>query len=120
LIQINLNLQLALSFFKLWPGEAEMTPFSVDEVQATRDQQLAMRVMLRNLLGKIDFDRLCPGIRVGSFDQHVLRIFVASEKCAADIRLRYSDDFAVAAEYALGRPIRTLKVAPEDLLPSVV
>jgi hypothetical protein len=93
-------------------GEAEMTPIlSKHGVQPTSRQKLAMRKMLRSLLGEIDFKRLCLGIEVGALDEDALQIFVLAENCAADIKRHHSDDFAVAAEYALGRPIRTVNVS---------
>jgi hypothetical protein len=85
-----------------------------NEVRPTSRQKLAMRTMLRSLLGEIDFDRLCPGIKVGSIDEDVLQVFVPAENCAADIKFRHSDDFAVAAEYALGQPIRKVNVLSAD------
>ena len=92
-----------------------MTPvLSFDGVRPTKSQKLAMRTMLRSLLGEIDFNRLCLGIRVGTLDEGALQIFVPAENCAADIKLRHSDDFAVAAEYAIGRPIRTVNVLSAD------
>jgi hypothetical protein len=81
-----------------------------NEMRPTSGQKLAMRTMLRSLLGEIDFDRLCRGIKVGTIDEDVLQVFVPVESCAADIKFRHSDDFAVAAEYALGQPIRKVKV----------
>lgn len=83
-------------------------------MRPTSSQKLAMRTMLRSLLGEIDFDRLCPGIKVGTIDKDVLQVFVPAENCAADIKFRHSDDFAVAAEYALGQPIRKVNVLPAD------
>jgi hypothetical protein len=92
-----------------------MTPIpSPDKMRPTSGQNLAMTTMLRTLLGEVDFGRLCPGITVGTIDEDILQIFVPVENCAADIRLRHSDDFAVAAEYALGRPIRVVKVLLAD------
>jgi hypothetical protein len=85
-----------------------------NEVRPTSGQKLAMRTMLRSLLGEIDFDRLCPGIEVGTFDEDILQVFVPAENCAADIKFRHSDDFAVAAEYALGQPIRKVNVLSAD------
>jgi hypothetical protein len=85
-----------------------------NEVRPTSGQKLAMRTMLRRLLGEIDFDRLCPGIKVGTIDEDVLQVFVPAENCAADIKFRHSDDFAVAAEYALGQPIRKVNVLSAD------
>ena len=84
------------------------------EVRPTSGQKLAMRTMLRSLLGEIDFDRLCPGLKVGTIDEDVLQVFVPAENCAADIKFRHSDDFAVAAEYALGQPIRKVNVLSAD------
>jgi hypothetical protein len=92
-----------------------MTPItSLHEVRPTSDQQRAMRAMLRSLLGKIDFDRLCLGIKVGGIDQHILQIFVPAENCAADIRRYHADDFAVAAEYALGLPVRMVNIGAAE------
>lgn len=97
-----------------------MTPIlSLHEARPTREQQLVMREMLRNLLGENDFDKLCIGIEVGDINGDVLQIFVPDENCAADIKLHHSDDFVVAAEYALGLPIRMLNVVPADLSASV-
>jgi hypothetical protein len=81
-----------------------------DEARPTSGQTLAMRTMLGSLLGEIDFDRLCPGIKLGTIDEDVLQVFVPARNCAADIKFRHSDDFAVAAEYALGQPIRKVNV----------
>lgn len=81
-----------------------------NEVRPTSGQTLAMRTMLRSLLGELDFDRLCPGIKVGPIDDDVLQVFVPATNCAADIKFRHSDDFAVAAEYALGQPIRKVNI----------
>jgi hypothetical protein len=75
---------------------------------------LAMREMLRSLLGELDFNRLCLGIEVGTLDENALQIFVPAANCAADIMLHHSDDFAVAAEYAIGRPIRTVNFLSLD------
>src|SRR5438128_2544664 len=84
---------------------------SLRELQPTSDQTSAMTVMLKGLLGEIDFSRLCPGLRVGNLDEDVLQIFVPTENRVADIKLHHADDFAVAAEYALGLPIRMVKIA---------
>jgi hypothetical protein len=83
-------------------------------VRPTSRQRLAMRTMLRSLLGETDFDRLCPGMKVGTIDEDVLQVFVPAGNCAADIKFRHSDDFAVAAEYALGQPIRKVNVLSAD------
>ena len=92
-----------------------MTPISsLREVRPTSDQQLAMRAMLKNLLGEIDFDRLCVGIKVSGINEGVLQIFVPAENCAADIKLHRSDEFVVAAEYALGLPIRMVNIVAAD------
>lgn len=72
--------------------------------------------MLRSLLGTFDFDRLCLGMKVGNVDDDVLEVSVRAENCATDIKLHHSDDIAVAAEYALGQPIRTVKVLSEGQL----
>jgi hypothetical protein len=76
----------------------------------TRGQQLALGKMLRNLLGGIDFDRLCPGMKVGAIDGDTLQIFIPTANFPSDIMRRHSEDFAVAAEYVLGRPIRKVDV----------
>jgi hypothetical protein len=90
-----------------------MTPvLSLDGVLPIKSQKLVMRTMLRSLLGEIDFNRLCLGIKVGTLDEGALQIFVPAENCGADI-IHHADDFAVAAEYAIGRPIRTLGVQKE-------
>ena len=92
-----------------------MTPIpSLDEVRPTRGQKRAMRTMLRSLLGRFDFDRLCLGMRVGTVDDDVLEVLVPAENCAADIKLHHSDEIAVAAEYALGHPIRKVNVLSKD------
>jgi hypothetical protein len=92
-----------------------MTPVLLrDGVRPTKSQKLAMRTMLSSLLGEIDFNRLCLGIEVGTLDENVLQIFVPAENCAAAIKLHHSDAFAVAAEYAIGRPIRTVNVLSAD------
>jgi hypothetical protein len=84
-----------------------MTPVLLrDGVRPTKSQKLAM--------GEIDFNRLCLGIVVGTLDENVLQIFVPAENCAAYIKLHHSDDFAVAAEYAIGRPIRTVNIMSAD------
>ena len=87
---------------------------SLHVVRPTSGQKLAMRTMLRSLLGEIDFDRLCPGMKVGTIDEDVLQVFVPAENCAACIKFRHSDDFAIAAEYALGQPIRKVNVLSAD------
>ena len=87
-----------------------MTPIHLrGEVRATGGQKLVIRKMLRSLLGEIDFNRLCFAMELGT-DGDALQIFVPADNCAADIRLHHSEDFAVAAEYALGRPIRTVNI----------
>lgn len=79
-----------------------------------------MRAMLTNLLGESDFGRLCVGIKVGVIDEDVLQIVVPAENSAADITLYHSDDFAVAAEYALGQPIRMVNIVVADLQPQAL
>ena len=92
-----------------------MTPtLSRHEVGPTRGQQLALWKMLRSLLGGVDFDRLCPGMKVGTIDDDVLQIFVPTGNFPTDIMLRHSEDFAVAAEYVLGQPIRNVNVLSAD------
>lgn len=88
-----------------------MTPTgSLHELGPTSGVEVALKKILRGLLGDIDFDRLCPGMKVGAVDEDVLQIFVADDHFSVDILLRHSDDFAVAGEYALGRPIRKVDV----------
>jgi len=87
-----------------------MAPVASLRVRPTGRQKHAMRTMLRRLLGEADFNRLCLGMEVGALDGDALQILVPAERCAADIKLHHSDEFAVAAEYALGRPIRTVNV----------
>jgi hypothetical protein len=53
-------------------------------------------------------------MKVGNLDGDILQIFVPTKNCAAEIKRRHSDDFAVAAEYALGQPIQTVKVLLAD------
>ena len=69
-----------------------------------------MRTILRSLLGETDFEKFCFGIKVGIIDKDILQLVVPVGIYAADIKLHHSDDFAVAAEYALARPIREVKV----------
>lgn len=87
------------------------------EVLPTSDQKHVMRAMLTNLLGESNFDRICVGMKVGVIDKGVLQIVVPAGSFAADIALCHSDDFAVAAEYALGQPIRMVNVVEADLPP---
>ena len=88
---------------------------SCRKLAPTIGQDLALRTMLRGLLGAVDFNRLCLGIRVGEIGQDVLEIFVPADSSAADIKLHHADDFAVAAEYALGLPIRTVTIVSAGL-----
>ena len=88
-----------------------MTPTgSPQDAGLTSGVEVALKTILRGLLGEIDFDRLCPGMKVGTVDEDVLQIFVPARSFSADIMLRHSDDLAVAGEYALGRPIRRVDV----------
>jgi hypothetical protein len=87
-----------------------MTPTGSLHDVGPRGVEVALRKMLRGLLGEIDFDRFCPGMKVGAIDEDVLQIFVPAGSFSADIMLRHSDDFAVAGEYALGRPLRKVDV----------
>jgi hypothetical protein len=52
--------------------------------------------------------RLAAEMRALGFE--VLQIFVPAGSFSTDIMLRHSDNFAVAGEYALGRPIRKVDV----------
>ena len=87
---------------------------SLHEQRPTSGQKLVMRTMLRSLLGEIEFHKLCPGMKVGTIDQDILQVFVLAEKSAAYIKFRHSDDFAIAAEYAFGQPIRKVNVLSAD------
>jgi hypothetical protein len=87
---------------------------SLYEVGPTGGKELALRKMLRSLLGGIDFDRCCLGIKVGTIDEDVLRIFVPAGSFPIDILLRRSEDFAVAAEYVFGQPIRKVDILSAD------
>ena len=92
-----------------------MTPtLSLQEMAPTSGQELALRKMLRSLLGGIDFDRLCLGMKVGTIDGDSLQIFVPGRNFPSDIVHRHFEDFAVAAEYVLGRPIRKVDVLSAD------
>lgn len=96
-------------------GKAEMTPtLSLHKAGPTSGQELALSKMLRSLLGGIGFDRLCLGIKLGPIDGEILQIFVPARNFHSDIMLRHSEDFAVAAEYALGRPFRKVDVLLAD------
>ena len=83
---------------------------SLHDAGLTSGVEAALKNILRGLLGEIDFDRLCSGMKLGTVDEDVLQIFVPAGCFSADIMLRHSDDFAVAGEYALGRPIRRVDV----------
>ena len=109
----NQGFSLLLNALGVREAEVAMV-LSLDGVRPTRGQKLAMRTMLSSLLGEIDFNRLCLEIEVGTLDEDALQSFVPAENCAADIKLHHSDDFAVAAEYTIGRPIRTVSVLSAD------
>lgn len=83
-------------------------------MRPTADQQLAIEAMLNNLLGAQNYDRLCLGMKVGGMDEDVLYVFVSDESCAAEIESDHSDDFAVAAQHVLNRPVRCVNVVPLD------
>ena len=83
-------------------------------MRPTNNQQLAIEAMLNNLLGAREYDRLCLGMRVEGMDEDVLYVFVSNESCAAEIETAHSDDFAVAAEHVLNRPVRCVNVVPFD------
>ncbi len=88
-----------------------MTPTgSRHDAGLTSGVETALKNILVGLLGEIDFDRLCSGMKLGTVDEDVLQIFVPAGSFSTDIMLRHSDDFAVAGEYALGRPIRRVDV----------
>ena len=83
---------------------------SLQDAGQTSGVEAALKKMLRGLLGEVDFDRLCPGMKLGTVDQDVLQIVVPTESFSADFMLRHADDLAVAGEYALGRPLRKVDV----------
>ena len=84
------------------------------EMGPTSGQELALSKMLRSLLGGIDFDRFCLGMKVGAIDGDILQIFVPARNFPSEIMLRHCEDFAVAAEYVFGRPIRKVDVLSTD------
>jgi len=79
-------------------------------MQATSGQKLTMGKMLKGLLGQSDFNKLCLGIRVEIIGGDVLQVHVPAKNYAAEFAIQHSDDFAVAAEFALGQPIRKVNV----------
>jgi hypothetical protein len=83
---------------------------SLHDVQVASGVEAALKKMLRGLLGEVDFDRLCPGMKLGPVDEDVLQIVVPAESFSADLMLHHADDLAVAGEYALGRPLRKVDV----------
>lgn len=91
-----------------------MTPALSLHAGSTSGQELALSKMLRSLLGGTDFDRLCRGMKVATRDGDILQIFVPAGTFTSDVMLRHSEDFAVAAEYVLGRPIRKVDVVSAD------
>ncbi len=84
------------------------------DVRINLNQQLAVQATLDALMGRQQFERLCTGMRV-HIDNDILYVFVSNESCAAEINASFSDDLAVAAEQALGKPVRTVRVLPMDL-----
>lgn len=84
-------------------------------MKPTFDQRLAMEAMLTDLIGPLDYRRLCSGMEVGVVG-NVLNISVPSEDRAAEIETHYSDDFAVAAEAVLLAPIRAVNVRSRALI----
>jgi hypothetical protein len=86
---------------------------SLHETRPTRGQRLAMEKMLHSLLGANEFYRLCAAIEVGAVNGDILKIFAPAKICV-EIKLRHLDDFAAAAEYAFGRPIRMVNILPAD------
>ncbi len=91
-----------------------MTPALSLHMGSTSGKERALNTMLRSLLGGTDFDRLCRGTKVSTLDGDILQIFVPAGMFTADVMLRHSEDFAVAAEYVLGRPIRKVDVVAAD------
>jgi hypothetical protein len=49
-------------------------------------------------------------MKVGTINEDVLHVFVPAGNFTTDIMLRYSEEFAVAAEYVFGQPIRKVDV----------
>ena len=59
-----------------------MTPTdSLHDVSPTSGVEAALKAILRGLLGEIDFDRLCLGIKLGTFNEDVLQVLVPAENC---------------------------------------
>jgi hypothetical protein len=80
--------------------------------RTTRKQQVAMKAMLKGLLGTVEFEKLCLGINVGDVEDNVLQIFAPTTESATDIKLHHLEEFAVAAEYGFMLPIRMVDVLP--------
>ena len=88
-----------------------MTPMSLPpKKRATHKQRVAMKAMLRGLLGTHEFEKLCLGMKVGSVEDNILQIIVPTTESATDIRLHHLEDFAVAAEYGFLLPVRMVNV----------
>ena len=83
-------------------------------MRPTKDQQLAIEAMLNSLLGAPRYDRLCLGMTIEGMDEDILYVFVSDESRAAEIESDHSDDFAVAAEHVLRRPVRRVNFVPRD------
>jgi hypothetical protein len=49
---------------------------------------------------------LCLGMKVEKMEDDILYVVIPNRLCATEIRSDHSDDFAVAAEHALDRPVR--------------
>jgi hypothetical protein len=80
--------------------------------RTTRKQQVAMKAMLKGLLGTVEFEKLWLGINVGDVEDNVLQIFAPTTESATDIKLHHLEEFAVAAEYGFMLPIRMVDVLP--------
>jgi hypothetical protein len=83
-------------------------------MRPTSTQQLAIEAMLNCLLGARLYDRLCLGMKVGGMAEDILYVFVSNEACAAEIETSHADDFALAAEHVLNKPVRCVNVIPHD------
>ena len=89
-----------------------MTPTSLPhQKRTTCKQRVAMKAILRGLLGTDEFEKLCLGLKVGDVEDNVLQIFAPTTESATDIKL-HLEEFAVAAEYGFMLPIRMVNVSP--------
>jgi hypothetical protein len=91
-----------------------MTPTNFPhQKQAIRKPGVAMKAMLKCLLGTDEFEKLYLGMKVNGVEDNVLQIFASTTESATEIRL-HSEEFAVAAEYDFLLPIRMVNVLQGD------